>query len=295
MKFMPMFQWLPWEVYLVSAIILGAILLMLILRKKMRRVRNFRRVVIVALILLLCLRPVIKTQNDATDFNTTNIFFAIDLTNSMNEKDYMGNSRARVEMAKLDMQEFVKKYPGASFSLIAVDKEAHTVLPLTDNTAAMEECIVALSAKSSEDEKSLEKLIEYTALRVEAAEKRNAERQNYLFVFGDNANVEDVTGMSRKNLSGGMVIVYDKNENADRFRDFSATLGLQNVARNNAYRMAGNIKEQNEALTEKMRENENIEYVESYWIIALALLALMIWGYADVLERFLMERKVEYD
>lgn len=293
MKIVPVLMGLPMGFYIVFAFILGSVLLFCLIKKSFRRVRNFRRIAIVGMMLLLVLRPTQIISSGAPTCVNANVFFAVDFSGEMTTRDFMGETKQRFEMAVLDMREIAKKFSGAQFGIVVNDYRRYVDLPLTSDAEAFElsaETLTPTGVVGAETETSFG---EYLAEQLDESARRYPERQNYVFVLTDKEDRhqtgDELVRRLGARLAGGLVLDYGDNTGSER------QSGVDYFERGDSYRMSGAPAERVEALVEQAKASGNTEYFEYYWLIALVILALLIWEFADILDRLLMERKVEYN
>ena len=112
-----------------------ALCIVLLVRRPHQRTAWGRRVLMVALLLAVALRPVTPIESEQTERMNANVFFVVDRTGSMNAEDYAGD-RPRLEGVRADMTRVMEMTEGARYSILAFDSTATRQLPLTTDAGA---------------------------------------------------------------------------------------------------------------------------------------------------------------
>jgi len=191
------------------------------------------RLVAVALLLVVALRPVIPAEQAqrSTAAGGLEVYIAVDTTSSMAAEDWAaasssGAARPRLDGVKADIAEIAEKLRGASFSLVTFDAEAVQRVPLTSDATALVSAgdvltqeITAYSRGSSIDEP----VGLLTDILGDAAEA-NPRQQRVLFYLGDGEQTAATEPGSFDALapliSGGAVLGYGTDQGG-RMREFS--------------------------------------------------------------------------
>ena len=182
--------------------------------KKQRKAKNFRRLAIVALILVAMLRPGISNGSAERDLSNLNIFFVVDNTGSMAAKDMDSMSNYRYKVAADDMQKIIKLFPGSKFAIIALDYNAYQAMPLISSEDTVLSYVNSLMPKdsSSSSDSDLSGLLKLAGSRIAAYNERYSDRDSLLFFLSDgetsNGSAITVPDNLRQNIVGGAVIGY---------------------------------------------------------------------------------------
>ena len=130
MKLMPI---IPGWIVLIFAVIVIALLVLCIIKKKYRKTDNFRRIGILLLIVMIMCRPVLRGGTSEAQLTNINVYFIVDATNSMAVKDCENGEKRRYEKLAEDVKEIAKQFPGAQYSIFAQDISTYVALPLSTN------------------------------------------------------------------------------------------------------------------------------------------------------------------
>lgn len=199
--------------YILLAIILAGIAFCLI-KKKLRKPNNLRRLTIIALIVVAMLRPGIGGGLAERDLSNLNIFFVVDNTGSMAAKDMENMSKYRYEVMADDMKKIIELFPGAKYAIISLDYNVYQAMPLIDDADTALSYINSLSPRESKtsSDSDLSKLLELTNERVAKYNERYKDRNSLLFFMSDGENINDrsisVPDGLQQEVVGGAVIGY---------------------------------------------------------------------------------------
>jgi Ca-activated chloride channel family protein len=199
--------------FALAAATLGAIIYS-IFNKKLRKAKTFRRLGIVALIVIAMFRPCLSNGTAERDLSNLNIFFIIDNTGSMAAKDMGNMDTYRYKAVAEDMEKIVGLFGGAKFAIITLDYNVYQAMPLIDDTDTALAYINALSPKEStlSSDSNLSSLLTLANERVSKYKERYAERDNILFFMSDGENdggaAISVPSELKQNIVGGAVIGY---------------------------------------------------------------------------------------
>lgn len=206
-------------IYILLAITAGAIIYCA-LKKKTRKAKYFRRLAVVALILVAMMRPGISNGSAERDLSNLNIFFVVDNTGSMAAKDMNGMSEYRYKVAADDMKRIIKLFPGSKFAIITLDYNVYQAMPLIDDANTALVYVNALSPRESvySSNSDLSALFELAGERVQKYADRYGDRDSLLFFFSDGENADDSTIKTpdglKQNLVGGAIIGYGTTNGA---------------------------------------------------------------------------------
>ncbi|MDQ0923157.1 Ca-activated chloride channel family protein [Pseudarthrobacter sp. W1I19] len=166
---------------------------------------RIRRALLVLFVLAAALRPGIPGGSAQAAAADLNVFFAVDTTSSMVAEDY-GKAAPRLDGVRQDIMAIAGELPGARFSVITFDTEAHVRMPLTTDTSALETITAILEPQVTAYAKgsSITAAREVLAERLSAARDSHSERPRLVFYLGDG---EQTSGKEPEplTLDGGLV------------------------------------------------------------------------------------------
>ena len=328
MRLLPL---IPIWLAIVFAVLIGALLVYCIITKKYRKIDNFRRIGILILVLLIALRPVIRGGEGESQLSNFNIYFAVDATNSMIAKDCDNGETRRFEKVRDDIKTIARQFPGSQYSIIMQDIATYVAMPPSTNSDTLISYANALTPKDETYSQgtSISNLLNLVSETMSNYSKEFPDRKNILFLFSDgeitNTSSSSATTNLKKNVSSGYVFGYGTKNGAPLERIQSGTgkiiedsfitegLGysgtrhysrideatLKSVANsigisynNRTFGdMPSNFADEL-SKDEKLTGSNLVEsYTEIYWIIALLLLAAIIWDFYAVFNRLLLERR----
>lgn len=297
-------------------------------KKEFRHTKFFRRIGLIVLLLCTMARP---ATYDVTPtrvvYSNLDVYFVVDMSGSMSAKDCNGGSTMRYEMAIDDILEISKRFNGASFSVIASDYSTYTALPLTSDYNMLVAAVNSLSPKNSSlsaDSNINDALKQAADHIVRYRNQSTTKRGVVLFYLGDgedNANDSIVIPEELKSVAlTGLVLGYGTESGAQLYkinssgqitndeikdeynRNIVSKLDKTNIAKigdelglKYSYRNNGTVDVRlldgiNQGLQEYVMEDRD-NYKEYYWIPALGFVALLLWEFAYILNKILLERK----
>lgn len=309
-----------------------AILLLLIgaavfcgFNKSYRRIPNFRRIAIAILVLFSLMRPTIVDAETERYINKLNVYFVVDNTGSMATKD-MAGGKYRYEQVRDDIIKYVDLFAGAKFSAFVCDYDIYQAVPLSGSTSAILGFAKNLRPKDNSISSwtNLEELLNASADRIETYNKNNPDRASIVIIMSDGeesgANEGFLSEVPEKlldNIVGGAVIGYgradnemkvakiENNEITNEFIDHISrmdTENLNNIATKlnlNYYdrEATTNLFDNNarylSQFSRYVQEGDINSRMELYWVLAIAILALLLWDFSDILNELFSERKVK--
>jgi Ca-activated chloride channel family protein len=163
------------------------------------------RGVLVLLLLAAALRPGLPGGTAQAATADLNVFFVVDTTSSMVAEDY-GNAAPRLDGARQDIMSIAQELPGARFSVITFDTEAHVRMPLTTDTSALETISSILQPQVTAFARgsSITAAREVLAERLAAAKDSHPGRPRLVFYLGDGEQTSGKEPAPLK-LGGGLV------------------------------------------------------------------------------------------
>lgn len=329
MKLMPVIP-----LWLIVIICVGIIALFVwcIIGKKRRTIDNFRRIGILLIMVLLLLRPVFHGGYSEAQLTNLNVYFLVDLTNSMVAKDCENGEMRRFEKVKQDIKDVARQFPGAQYAVVAQDISTYVAMPLSTSLDSLNTYADALWPKSESLSRgtSSANLLEKALEQISDYDKEHPERVNVLFFMSDGEDTSTSTSSSyaqlKKHVATGAVLGYGTKDGAPlqkisyldpkEFYDSFITEGgyldkhhLSKIDETNLNSIASQLgfkyyNRTNGSLAENFNAEvtNNVEitgiqdvdaYFEIYWIVALAFIALLLWDLSVTLMRVLQEREVK--
>ncbi len=319
---------LPWIVLVVIAILL-IFCIVVVVRSRAAMPAIIRRVAMLVAIFAILLQPKVPGGTSIKQEKNLNIYFALDLTNSMVAKDAGEDSETRrYEKMLSDVRMIAKHYNGSKISILAQDTTNYTAVPLINDADTLENYLGALSPVSNlhSEPTSLEQLVSYSYERIEANIERYPERKNILFVMSDGEKNDDKTKINLSSAQKALpnaayVIGYGRNNNVmvEEIDDYTGeisssyitdggfTTHFSNIDESHLQSVANEIGAEYKNLTSAELSDEDFEviadvinsdseqsistYTDIYWVIALIFLGLLLWEFSDDLNVVLDERK----
>ena len=246
-------------------------------------------------------------------------------------KDCDNGETRRFEKVRDDIKTIARQFPGSQYSIIMQDIATYVAMPLSTNSDTLISYANALTPKDETYSQgtSISNLLNLVSETMSNYSKEFPDRKNILFLFSDgeitNTSSSSATTNLKKNVSSGYVFGYGTKNGAPLERIQSGTgkiiedsfitegLGysgtrhysrideatLKSVANsigisynNRTFGdMPSNFADEL-SKDEKLTGSNLVEsYTEIYWIIALLLLATIIWDFYAVFNRLLLERR----
>ena len=309
-----------------------AILLLLIgaavfcgFNKNYRRISNFRRIAIAILVLFSLMRPTIVDVETERYINKLNVYFVIDNTGSMATKD-MAGGKYRYEQVRDDIIKYVDLFAGAKFSAFVCDYDIYQAVPLSGSTSAILGFAKNLRPKDNSISSwtNLEELLNASADRIETYNKNNPDRASIVIVMSDGEEsgsnegfLSEVPEKLLNNIVGGAVIGYGRVDNdakvakienneitkdyidhvskmdVENLNNIAAKLNLNYYDREATTNLFDNNARYLSQFSRYVQEGDINSRMELYWVLAIAILALLPWDFSDILNELFSERKVK--
>ena len=200
-------------IYILLALTIGAVICCAF-KKKTRKAKYFRRLAIIALILVAMMRPGISNGSAERDLSNLNIFFVIDNTGSMAAKDMNDMSEYRYKVAADDMKKIINLFTGSKYAIISLDYNAYQAMPLIEDANTALAYVNSLSPRESRasSDSDLSALFKLAGERIQKYTDRYRERDSLLFFFSDGENINNsaitVPAGLKQNIVGGAIIGY---------------------------------------------------------------------------------------
>ncbi|UWF77583.1 vWA domain-containing protein [Microbacterium neungamense] len=277
------------------------------------------RLLIVLLAFVMLLRPGIPGGTSQTLATDTDIVLVVDSTASIVAEDWNGDE-PRLTGVRADVQAIVDEYPGARFALITFDASAQLRLPLTTDATALMSSLEVMRPEVTDQSRgsSIGIANRMLADTLSAAAKSSPDRSRMVFYFGDGeqtaSSEPESFGSSAKYVDGGAVFGYGTAEGGpmmkttgrgddastgsgsggeyieyqgaparsvideDALRTIAQELGVEYQHR--TADTAPQLPEAPTSTTDYSSSGEVGNVIELYWILALALVALLAVEFA---------------
>ncbi len=313
---------------LIAAALLTAFTIFCVFRKPMRRSHIFRRIAIVAFILIAFARPMAGNENIERVVSDLNLFFVVDNSGSMATKDMEGGERYRFEVAKADIKKIIRTFPSARYSMVVLDYDIYQSLPLTSDASMATAAADALRPRKSNATSGtdLSDLLEFATKRIKKYNERNPDRRSILFLLTDGEESNDKPTELPKNLSGelsgGIVIGYGtekggmvpriSNDNQILENEFirentmSDEYHISRLNENNLKTIANKLNARfirrddtgelpndlDSYFWSNMKSADSaVGKIDLYWIAAVIIIGLLLWDATVVAHKIALERK----
>lgn len=296
-----------WAVVLIFAPLL-VLSVVLLIRRPRQRIDWLRRALLVALLVVVAIRPITPIEAEQTERMDANVFFVVDRTGSMNAEDYDGE-QPRLDGVKEDMREVMSMTEGARYSIIGFDSTATSQLPLTTDAGAAEAWIDTLDTETTDYSRGSNVDRPLTTLAQSVSDAREDDPGSSVLVYflsdGENTDEEESESFSplSSQVDGGGVLGYGTDEGApmkasgsdEYITDSSGAEGISTIDQEQLETIAGDmgvpylhrtapdepIEGTMDGVTLSPVPTESSARVPSfddwYWIAAIPLAALMIW------------------
>ena len=299
-------------------------------RQPLRNVKNFRRLGIIAVLIVILMRPSIAGESVDEYERKLNVFFIADFTGSMIARDGSGNAR-RYEQVQDDIVAIAKKFPGARYSLISLVQRPQVSSPLSTDISTLENGARALDPPATMYSKStpLKDLLDFSEQKIARYAKTKPDYQNIVFFMSDGEDTEEELTTVNSELAGlidggrvfgygsekgaqietisyngeiqgyfisekdadGYISKHISKRNNENLNNIASKLGLEYTQRAAAAFDDSAFDEIVKKAEVAASENTTPSYHEGYWIVAIVLAALLAWEFYYVLIELMRERK----
>lgn len=320
---------LPIYIIALLAIFIVALSVFCIIKKKYRSVATLRRILVLVFLLITLLRPSLADGTAQQVSMDVTLFLIIDNSNSMYVEDVNGDTR--MSALKKDALKIIKSFPGAHYSILALDKATYTLLPTTTDLNAAIVGIDTLDATSSEDSlgSNLNDLIVFAQEGIKHYNKKHPESQNIVVLMSDGETTTDsvdaISFSSFKAVSAGLILGYGSSEGG--VVPYFASYTNRGVVKEENHYCSSCTSKINEDYLQKVASNYHFKYTHSYggidtalindlkdtakskidtssnksaasntefyWIFALIVLVLLLWEFASSFNVILSEYEVK--
>ena len=305
-----------------------ALCIVLLVRRPRQRTAWGRRVLMVALLLAVALRPVTPIESEQTERMNANVFFVVDRTGSMNAEDYAVD-RPRLEGVRADMTRVMEMTEGARYSILAFDSTATRQLPLTTDAGAAAAWIDTLTTEPTAYSTGSNVDRALNPLLVEISEAKREDPDSSVLVYvladGENTDGQDAESFTQASgfIDGGAVLGYGTAEGGpmkaeggqDDGEYITGPDGEQGISRIDEQQLetiAGELgvpylhRDDPEAPIEGTMDGITLRpiadesrrdvasFEDWYWVAAIPLTALLIWELGEMTYR-LPRRLDRYD
>lgn len=285
-------------------------------------IKWIRRALMIAMLVLIGLRPTIPgSENAETSNSNLDVLFVVDTTMSMLAEDYDGTNM-RLTGVRADIKTITEKLTGARFALIGFDNTAYLSVPFTTDSTSIIGAADVISpiyfyyANGT----SIDAPIDIMRDTLETATKKT-ERSRIVFYMGDGEQTSDTSPKSFSELRGlidaGAVLGYG-TESGGKFKEVSyagtsesyATYfdenynmrdalsiidetNLRNIANDigvvylhseNTDDVARIIDEVSKSATQISTGRKVSVRQDIYWIFALVFVGLLLWELWTILD-----------
>ena len=296
-----------------------ALCAVLLVRRPRQRLAWLRRGLMVALLLVVALRPVTPLEGEQTERMNANVFFVVDRTGSMNAEDYHGD-RPRLEGVQADMEQIMEMTEGSRYSIIGFDSSATQQLPLTTDAGAAAAWIDTLETEPTAYSQGSNMDRPLTTLLTALSDTRRDDPDSHILVYfladGENTDEREAEPFSpaASLVDGGAVLGYGTAEggqmrasggdtDGEYITDESGRPGISRIDEEQLQTIAGQMgvpylhRDDPEAPIEGTMEDITLRSVPTessrsvasfedwYWIAAIPLAGLVIWELGEMTYR----------
>lgn len=291
-----------------------------------RKLGYFRRIFVAILVLFVLMRPTIVNVETERYINKLNVYFVIDNTGSMATKDMAANKKYRFEQVREDIVKFVDLFAGAKFSAFVCDYDIYQATPLSGSTSSILGFAKALQPKDNHlgSWTNIEGLLNVAADRIEAYNENNPDRASIVIIMSDGEESGSSEGMFSEapeklldNIVGGAVIGYGRTNNTakvakiennsitneyvehvskmdeENLLNIASKLNLNYYDRERATNLFDDNTRYLSQFSRYVQEGDINSRLELYWVLAIAILALLLWDFSDILNELFSERKAK--
>lgn len=182
------------------------------------------RILILALLLIVSQRPMLKDQEDVSYVLNLDVVFVVDTTVSMNAIDM--NNGTRLDVVKKSIKQIMEQLPGSRYAVITYNNNAYMKYPFTTDIAVIENVVDSLKVIDPNYAlgSSLSLPSVYLKLLLESSKKNDTDhdekRQRIVFFMGDGelnnsekirTNLEDYNNLNEL-IDNGAVIGFGTKE-----------------------------------------------------------------------------------
>ena len=189
----------PWWILVTISIVLIAFALwqFWITRRHTRQWRWIRRAGIVALLLLIALRPSVPGGTAPQGMSNIDVLFVVDTTSSIAAEDYNG-SQPRLNGVIQDIKDISTELAGAKFSLITFASGAYVDLPFTTDTTALHSLAATLTQEITlySDGSSIDRPLTLLTEQLERKRESQPNRSTIVYFMSDGEQTDGSTPKS---------------------------------------------------------------------------------------------------
>ena len=321
--------YIPGIVLAIIGIALAIFTVFCIARKSFRKIRIFRRIGILALVLITLARPVVTGGHSERDLSNINVFFIVDNTGSMAVQDIDQGSKRRYEKVAEDIKKIADLFPGAKFGVVAADYSVRRALPLVNDINAVYSYANSLKPKNSalSTKSNSAELLNYSAKQIKQYNTRFPERSSIVFFMSDGEDDNDVSESIASDFkdsivggavigygstTGGKVPVIDYHGEIDEYSYIKNSTGEEHVSKLDEQKLKQisqnlginyyNRLQSNDIfnntdnfidimVTYKKSDTDVSSYEDLYWIFMIGAIALILWDLYEILNTLMRERK----
>ena len=191
-----------------------------VINKKHRKVKNFIRISIVALIVMALFRPMVPFESRKQEAHSNIVlFFVIDDTGSMAVEDEDGGI-AREEAMKQDIKDIINSFEAPRIAFFTQDAVTYRMMPATSDVKTALNLAENLRAKATKDSEgtNLAKLFTEAANYMNTYLEADKDAEFVVFLMSDGENAinsttnYEIKDSSFQNATYGAVVGYGSEE-----------------------------------------------------------------------------------
>jgi len=245
-------------IYPMSTMIIVVAVCAVIILLNRRHIIN--RFLILAVLLIISQRPMLKNQEGVAINLNLDILFVIDNTVSMNAED--ANGKTRLEAVKNDCKRIIESFPGSSYAIVTYSNRSQVKYPFTSDMAIILDVLdnMKIIDPIYANGSTLDMPYDDMRLLLESSVKKD-NHQQIVFFMGDGELVgkeKDANDLSKyDNIKGliknGAVLGYGTTEGSKV--KITESLKLDKVANSEGYLIDGSSSSQAPAISKMNEDN----------------------------------------
>ncbi len=243
------------------------IIIILLLIVIINRKHIINRVLILALLLVITQRPMLKDQDDVSYTLNLDVIFVVDTTVSMNAVDV--NNGTRIDAVKKSITNIMEELPGSRYAVITYNNDAYLKYPFTTDIAVIDGIINGLKVVDPNYAlgSSLSLPSTYMNMLLSSSKKNDEEhdekRHRIVFFFGDGelnnsekirTNMEDYNGLNEM-IDNGAVIGVGTTEGAKMI--ITSSVSMNRLVDSAGYLLDNSVNPPVTAISKMNEENLN--------------------------------------
>jgi Ca-activated chloride channel family protein len=207
----PIVNIIVWSIFILALAGSAIVLIKQNNNNNTKRKAWIRRLVIIALLFVVGLRPGIGSMEDTPIYaNQYNIYFVVDTSGSMNAEDWVSeeadnNSEeidTRLNAVKVDIEKLITQYSGARYALIGFDSSGTVRVPLTTDSSTVMSGVKILQTEITKNSSGSSVSSGKSTLQelLEADMKQSPDKERIIFFFSDGEQTVAVAPESFEDL-----------------------------------------------------------------------------------------------